>query len=786
MAFRRADQNQNGLLTRAELIKSLRQDVKLQQFLHLPSRITTSDGESQAAFERVFQAMDISGDRQVDLSEFRSFCVRISRAFPDATERSSRSVDTTQTHTVPQLPFRTVDSIGPHVQVFSPSPPVLSVLSLPSVSLGPPPLVGSSGSHQYLTAATLREEFENESTTPLPAGIDADPAMTLQRVNSELYAVQSKMLNSPRAERKALKEESLLLDEKSRELTTIMLEKRDEKPTGEQGEGGIDREQEVPSNTRCERPFDAAQGDVPVNLDEDGPAIDLVTEALKRRDKSSALITRALAEGPERVWAQEQRGPPLVERDGWMAGALCSPPKPLHFGVGKRDSLSNLESDMENLISGRVKYHSPSKEDSRSWDRGIQVTDRMPLAPVSQVGERVGVQEHTRHSVREEARRDMQDRTIVPQRQVFDRQHRGQVIQPDTMHEEYGSRAASGAALQPTPLNSKLHQDATYFPAKRMQEEPEPNMHYHSTSCLEEGRGSLQHASEVLVDGRLFKDEAIKEELALIDLQASQLRDEYQEKQTRSQVDTHRKAETRDIEMVGEPRKTLTQTASALQEELRHVTSEFRKKQSEPIEGATPEMNRAFINQNMDEIKSLKFELELMKSAMSVKNDRIANEINTFHLPDLDGLELERLYEKGRLHWNTRATICCFKPWKACGHLKYLFELAILHYNEQRYENAVTRWAIQTYATCRQALNKAKADEHYFKVGSAESFYVWKRMGRVWAKEESKIMDEEAIVQWESMNRARGVARLLTNAVQGQGFLPFDSCFIDITTPTCS
>ena len=51
-AFDRVDRNADGQLTRAELIKTLRQDSELQELLQLPRRI----GDSQRqAFERVFQ-----------------------------------------------------------------------------------------------------------------------------------------------------------------------------------------------------------------------------------------------------------------------------------------------------------------------------------------------------------------------------------------------------------------------------------------------------------------------------------------------------------------------------------------------------------------------------------------------------------------------------------------------------------------------------------------------------------------------------------------------------------
>ena len=52
IVFERVDHNQDGKLTRAELIKALRQDEELQKLLQLPGRV----GDSQRqVFERVFQ-----------------------------------------------------------------------------------------------------------------------------------------------------------------------------------------------------------------------------------------------------------------------------------------------------------------------------------------------------------------------------------------------------------------------------------------------------------------------------------------------------------------------------------------------------------------------------------------------------------------------------------------------------------------------------------------------------------------------------------------------------------
>eukprot|EP00656_Telonema_subtile_P005787 TRINITY_DN12642_c0_g1_i2.p1 TRINITY_DN12642_c0_g1~~TRINITY_DN12642_c0_g1_i2.p1 ORF type:complete len:274 (+),score=85.33 TRINITY_DN12642_c0_g1_i2:79-900(+) len=78
LAFHRCDRNQDGVLSRAEVIKALKKDIELPTLLHLPTRITTEQGaESQKLFEEAFQRMDIDHDRAVTCDEFKLFCLEM-------------------------------------------------------------------------------------------------------------------------------------------------------------------------------------------------------------------------------------------------------------------------------------------------------------------------------------------------------------------------------------------------------------------------------------------------------------------------------------------------------------------------------------------------------------------------------------------------------------------------------------------------------------------------------------------------------------------------------------
>jgi len=74
--FKAADKNQNGFLTRAEIIRELRSNKKIGALLHLPSNIS-SLGESQARFEEAFQKMDIDNNKKIEPDEFLIFCAEL-------------------------------------------------------------------------------------------------------------------------------------------------------------------------------------------------------------------------------------------------------------------------------------------------------------------------------------------------------------------------------------------------------------------------------------------------------------------------------------------------------------------------------------------------------------------------------------------------------------------------------------------------------------------------------------------------------------------------------------
>ena len=68
--FARVDANQDGCFSRAELIKALRKDETIRRALQLPDHIGDED---RAAFEAVFQGMDVNDNRAVTEDEFVAF-----------------------------------------------------------------------------------------------------------------------------------------------------------------------------------------------------------------------------------------------------------------------------------------------------------------------------------------------------------------------------------------------------------------------------------------------------------------------------------------------------------------------------------------------------------------------------------------------------------------------------------------------------------------------------------------------------------------------------------------
>ena len=96
-AFSRLDRNGDGVCTRAELIKALRTDAELRSLLQLPARVKEND---RAAFEAVFQGMDVDDDRAVTAEEFVGFVLaRGHKVYPP--NRSQRSEQPAQSAPAP-------------------------------------------------------------------------------------------------------------------------------------------------------------------------------------------------------------------------------------------------------------------------------------------------------------------------------------------------------------------------------------------------------------------------------------------------------------------------------------------------------------------------------------------------------------------------------------------------------------------------------------------------------------------------------------------------------------
>lgn len=73
--FDRCDSNNNGLINKRELIKALRADPDVAEFLELSRQVRQEDGPRDA-MEDLFQALDRDHDREVTWDEFRAHFVR--------------------------------------------------------------------------------------------------------------------------------------------------------------------------------------------------------------------------------------------------------------------------------------------------------------------------------------------------------------------------------------------------------------------------------------------------------------------------------------------------------------------------------------------------------------------------------------------------------------------------------------------------------------------------------------------------------------------------------------
>jgi hypothetical protein len=71
-AFNLIDKNNDGLLSRIEVIQASRRNAKVRALFGLPASIRQEDG-TRDRFEEVFQKIDTNDDKQIDLEEFTIF-----------------------------------------------------------------------------------------------------------------------------------------------------------------------------------------------------------------------------------------------------------------------------------------------------------------------------------------------------------------------------------------------------------------------------------------------------------------------------------------------------------------------------------------------------------------------------------------------------------------------------------------------------------------------------------------------------------------------------------------
>lgn len=98
--FNRIDLNNDGLVTKIELIKGLRNDgMNLREVLNLPAHIRQEDG-SRDSFMMVFHSMDRDNSSDISLPEFVDFCQKVHResashVLPTIEESSAMDNNTT-------------------------------------------------------------------------------------------------------------------------------------------------------------------------------------------------------------------------------------------------------------------------------------------------------------------------------------------------------------------------------------------------------------------------------------------------------------------------------------------------------------------------------------------------------------------------------------------------------------------------------------------------------------------------------------------------------------------
>merc|ERR1712196_245911 len=80
-AFNLIDKNGDKVLSRAEVIKTVRSNENIRKLLNLPEKM---DDSGRAALETVFQGMDEDHSKSVDIDEFQRWFSRVKAGGPDA------------------------------------------------------------------------------------------------------------------------------------------------------------------------------------------------------------------------------------------------------------------------------------------------------------------------------------------------------------------------------------------------------------------------------------------------------------------------------------------------------------------------------------------------------------------------------------------------------------------------------------------------------------------------------------------------------------------------------
>merc|ERR1711865_1343884 len=77
--FEQTDKNKDGHLTRAEVIRALKNVEGLPNLLHMPEKVSCSiqRQNTQNQFEESYQRMDIDHDSEVSFDEFKLFCLEV-------------------------------------------------------------------------------------------------------------------------------------------------------------------------------------------------------------------------------------------------------------------------------------------------------------------------------------------------------------------------------------------------------------------------------------------------------------------------------------------------------------------------------------------------------------------------------------------------------------------------------------------------------------------------------------------------------------------------------------